>query len=253
MGRLLTISALALVWAAPSVAQAEQATGGAAAPKADSTNEAYSGEIVVTAQRREQRLQEIPLAVTAVSARTLANTGTIQSTDLKLVSPSLDIRVTSGYTNPYIRGVGSRALGPGVESPVAFYVDGIYIGNGSSVLNFSNIERVEVLKGPQGTLFGRNATGGLVQVVTKDPSSYLSGDASVEYGSYDTFRSTAYISGPLSQGVSADIGGYFTTQGEGYGKNLTTGADTYRTKRDYGIRSKWLFELGAATLRLTGD
>ena len=227
----------------------------AAAPTASAdAAESGFGDIIVTAQRRDERLQDVPLAVTAVESKALNAAGALQTTDLKLVATSLDVPVNNGYVTPYLRGVGSRAIGPGIESPIALYVDGVYVGNGTSVLSFSSIERVEVLKGPQGTLFGRNSTGGLIQVVTRDPKTDLGGNASVSYGNYDTWQTTAYLTGGLAEGVSADIAGYGTWQGKGYGTNLFNGQEVGKLHHDYGFRSKWLIEpADNVQIRVTGD
>ena len=240
----------AIAVASPAVAQEQPA----AAPAADQAASEGFGDIVVTAQRRAERLQDVPLSVTAVQGAALAEAGVGKATDIKMVASSVDIPITNGYVSPYIRGVGTRALGPGVESPIALYVDGVYVGNGASVLSFSNVERIEVLKGPQGTLFGRNATGGLIQVVTRDPKSELSGDASVSYGNYDTWSTSAYVTGGIAEGVSADIAGYGTWQGKGYGTNLFNGQDVYKTNHDYGFRTKWLLEPSdTVQIRLSAD
>ena len=240
----------AIAVASPAVAQQQPA----AAPAADQAASEGFGDIVVTAQRRAERLQDVPLSVTAVQGAALAEAGVGKATDIKMVASSVDIPITNGYVSPYMRGVGSRALGPGIESPIALYVDGVYVGNGASVLSFSNVERIEVLKGPQGTLFGRNATGGLIQVVTRDPKSELGGDASVSYGNYDTWSTSAYVTGGIAEGVSADIAGYGTWQGKGYGTNLFNGQDVYKTNHDYGFRTKWLLEPSdTVQIRLAAD
>ena len=227
---------------ATALNSAAHAQGKSAGKDRDEVDNLGSGEIVVTAQRRKERLQDVPVSITAVQGEQLRAAGALRATDLKLVASSLDVPVNNGYVTPYLRGVGSRAIGPGVESPIALYVDGLYIGNGTSALSFSNIERVEVLKGPQGTLFGRNSTGGLIQVVTRDPKDQFGGDVAVTYGNYETWQAQGYVTGAVAPGVAADIAGYATIQGNGYGTNFFTGADTYRTKHDFGVRSKWLIE-----------
>src|SRR5258706_7782233 len=117
-------------------------------------------EIVGTAQRRSERLQDVPVSVTAATAERLTAVGIQSSQDLSLITPGLSIPQTSGYTQPHIRGVGTTSNGPGVENPVATYIDGVYIASApSSLLTLNNIDRLEALKGPQGTLFGRNSTG----------------------------------------------------------------------------------------------
>jgi len=213
------------------------------------------GEIVITAQRRAETMQRVPISVSAIDAATLTASGISGVQDIKMAVPSTDVVSTNGYASPFIRGLGSRAVGPGIESPVATYVDGVYIAaSASALLSFNNIQRVEVLKGPQGTLFGRNATGGLIQIITRDPEHQLSGELNVGYGSFDTWSGDLYLTGGLGEGVAADIAAYVTAQGEGYGSNFFNGGDAYRTHHDFGVRSKWLLEPSdTIQIRVAGD
>ena len=226
---------------------------------AESTKESRDsrqlGDVVVVAQRRAERLQDVPVAVTAVEGLALAKASALQSTDIKLVSSSANVMETAGYVAPYIRGIGSRAIGPGIESPVATYVDGVYVGSATSALvSFSNVERIEVLAGPQGTLFGRNATGGLIQVITRDPKSDFDAEFNAGYGAYHTMTGNAYVTGAIAPGVAADISAVATVQGSGYGKNLYNGQDVYKTDHNFGLRSKWLLEPADwLTLRFVAD
>ena len=127
-------------------------------------------EIVVTAQRRTENLQDVPIAVTALTATSLTASRVSNTEDLNLVVPGLNYTTVAGYVLPRIRGVGSTTSTGGNENEVATYVDGVYIASStSSLLSFNNIQEVSVLKGPQGTLFGRNATGGVIQITTRDP------------------------------------------------------------------------------------
>ena len=133
-------------------------------------------EIVVTAQRRQENLQRVPVTVTAITAGAISRANIESTTSLQQVTPGLTWSVANRSSLPYIRGIGTADGSIGNESSVAMYVDGVYIDNSvASTLELNNIERVEVLKGPQGTLFGRNATGGLIQIITKQPSQTASG------------------------------------------------------------------------------
>src|SRR6266849_8916076 len=144
-------------------------------------------EIIVTAQRRKERLQDVPIVVNAFAGDQLEAAGVKSTLDLAAVTPGLEFGTQAAYGQPFLRGVGTVANGPGVESPVALYVDGIYYGAMiGSVLTLNDIAQVEVLKGPQGTLFGRNATGGLIQITTLEPSQEAAGNFSVGYGNYRT-------------------------------------------------------------------
>jgi iron complex outermembrane receptor protein len=213
-------------------------------------------EIVVTAQRREQRLQDVPIAVSAVSAETLAQANVTNVADVAKIIPSLSLQVQSGnIIQPFLRGVGNPAVGVGNEASVAIYIDGVYYPRlPAPLFDLNNIERVEVLKGPQGTLFGRNASGGLIQVVTKDPSLDVQVvHASIGYGNYDTTRASLYASTPISDILAADISLLEVNQGNGWGHNIDTGAAAF-LGRDYAARSKWLLKPDTGTqITLTLD
>jgi iron complex outermembrane recepter protein len=234
-----------------------QAWGQQTAPAAPAQeSESALSEIIVTAQRRRENLQDVPIAVTALSADQLALSGIQSTTELGEVTPGLTVVDQNGLVLPHIRGVGTTLFGAGTENSVATYVDGVYIASQSgSLLTLNNIAQVEVLKGPQGTLFGRNATGGLIQISTKDPQSTFSGDASLSYGNYQTTVGQLYVTGPVvGDKLAADLAVSATTQGQGYGVNLFNGQDVYKTDHDIAVRSKWLFTPSdATTVRLIGD
>jgi iron complex outermembrane recepter protein len=241
----LAVLILGWAWQLPAFAQAElPPTGG-------EPNVALA-EIIVTAQKRSENLETVPIAVTALSGAELAATGVASTEDLGLVTPGLTMVNTAGIILPHIRGIGTTAYGAGLENSVSTYVDGVYLVSGSaSLLSLNNVAQVEVLKGPQGTLFGRNATGGLIQITTKDPQSEFGGEASIGYGNYQTYAGNLYITGPIAPTLNADLAVVASTQGQGYGTNLFNGEDVYRTDRDISLRSKWRWtpsEDTAATL-----
>lgn len=212
-------------------------------------------DIIVTAQRRSERLQNVPISVTAVTAATLAASGVTTTQDLSLVTPGLSIPQAAGSTQPHIRGIGSSANGPGLEPPVATYIDGVYIAAApAALLTLNNVDRIEVLKGPQGTLFGRNATGGLIQVITKDPSQKPTMALNLSYGNYKDITADAYVAGGLTSMLSADLAIRYEHQGDGWGRNLTTGNETGDLPHDFAARSKWLFAPSEdTTFRLSLD
>src|SRR5581483_1492079 len=151
-------------------------------------------EVVVTAQRRAERIQDVPITVEAVSAETLKSTGIQNIKDLSMVVPGLQIGDAVGFATPHLRGVGSTTLALGVETPIAIYVDGVYYASTtSSLFDFVDVDNVEVLKGPQGTLFGRNATGGLIQVTTRTPTQTTRVDADLSYGNYQSVKADLYV------------------------------------------------------------
>jgi iron complex outermembrane recepter protein len=235
----------------PAMAQ-EGGTGDTASPSSDG---AQLMEIVVTAQRRSENLQDVPVAVAAVSGVQLEQIGVRDVMDIKVAVPTFNSTSTNGYLTSSIRGVGSIAAGPGVEGPVAVYVDGVYITSPqSATTKLNNIQSVEVLKGPQGTLFGRNATGGLLQITTRMPGSTPTGDFNVGYGNYGTWTGSAYLSGPVGDNLFADISVTGSNQDDGWGTNLATGEDVYRENYSFAVRSKWVLEASeTTTFTLIGD
>lgn len=248
--------ALAPGWALaqPALAQAPSDAQAGSSAKSDEAGQGLA-DIVVTAQRRSENLQNVPVAVTAVTAMALEAKNIATVLDLGVTVPGLNVTSSVGYITPFLRGIGSVATGPGIENPIATYVDGVYYGAPlASLLQFSNISQVEVLKGPQGTLFGRNATGGLIQVTTLDPTQELSGKASVSYGNYNTISADAYIAGGLTDTLRADIAVRGSHQGDGWGTNIATGRDVYKVDHDIAVRSKWVFEPADGTkFTLIGD
>lgn len=240
----LGVSSLPLLLSS-QVAFAQSPAATTAAPSEEAGGQA---DIIVTAQKRSESLQRVPIAVSVATAATLRDTGASGIQSLKIATPSVEVSQNVGYVLPVIRGVGSKASGAGFESPVAIYVDGVYYAATTATLfSFNNIRQIEVLKGPQGTLFGRNATGGLIQVSTRDPGREFEGLASLTYGNYGTLQGNLYLTAPLTSKISADIAVQGTTMSDGYGVNSFDGSDVGRVKRDIGIRSKWLFEPGEGT------
>jgi len=211
-------------------------------------------EVIVTAQRRSERLQDVPIAVTAIDGEALAAKGVTNTAEVFTTVPGLTFTQVIGTATPRIRGIGTAIALGGNENSVATYVDGVYYASSaSSIFALSNIAQIAVLKGPQGTLFGRNATGGLIQVTTREPDQTFSGNASASYGNHDTIGGALYVTGGVTPRLAADLAVYYNDQNDGFGRNLTTGAEVNKA-RDLAIRSKWLFDLGEeTTLRLSGD
>jgi iron complex outermembrane recepter protein len=214
-------------------------------PKTETESSAPEGtaltEVVVTAQRRSENLQKVPVAVSVVTATTAKAIGMSGTTDLQVAVPSLTINVTGGGGAAVtMRGVtGTGSLGD--ESPTAFYLDGQYLA-GLSGLYFSlnNIDQIEVLKGPQGTLFGRNSVGGAIQIITKAPSFSPSAEMTVGYGNYGTATGQFYGTAALSDKVAVDLALYAEHQEDGWGRNVDLGVDAHKGE-NYGVRGKLLW------------
>ncbi|MFC3172797.1 TonB-dependent receptor [Novosphingobium bradum] len=210
---LLSASGVAAVAGLASPALAQAAPAGA-----------ESTDIIVTAQRRAERIEDVPASITAITPETLARTGLTRYQDLGELSPGVSISRNGAYTQPAIRGITTQAVGSGNENNVATYIDGFYQTN-PLVANadIANVEGVQILKGPQGTLYGRNAMGGAILMTTLTPSDTLTGKAMVGYGNLDEKRMSAYLSGPLGQGVKFSIAGY-SRSNHGYIRDVGTKA-----------------------------
>jgi iron complex outermembrane receptor protein len=211
-------------------------------------------DIVVTAQKRSENLQRVPLAVTAISEKTIEAANITNADQLVSLIPGLQINHGSSNAAPFLRGIGTNSGTIGNEPAVATYVDGVYRPSpAGSVYSYNSVERIEVLKGPQGTLFGRNAAGGVINVVTKDPSAEPYFKANLGYGNFNTFSGDFYASGGLTKGVSMDLSVLYSHQGDGWGKNVATGQDAFLSN-EISVRSKLLLEPWSRTrITLIGD
>lgn len=195
-------------------------------------------EIIVTAQRRQESLRDVPISVVAISEDALASAGISSTVDLPELVPSVKMDRSGPSGKLFIRGVGNTSGGTGEEGANAIYVDGVYLYDmKQSVLKFNNIERIEVLKGPQGTLFGRNSSGGLINVITREPGDEVVVKANVGVANYDTRSAQLYLASPLTETLSADIALTSSDQDKGWGTNRVDGKDV-GLGRDWGARSK---------------
>ncbi|RNL66783.1 TonB-dependent receptor [Zhongshania marina] len=160
-------------------------------------------EVIVTAQKREENIQDVPVSIVAFTGENLESLGVMEAKDLPQITPGLQYDQLDGYSLVFIRGVGTEIFLPSSEPSVATYVDGVYLPFASGLSQeFGQIERIEVLKGPQGTLFGRNATGGAISITTVSPSrEEFTALLSAEYGDHhggSAKKLKAYFSGPLT-------------------------------------------------------
>ncbi len=205
-------------------------------------------EIVVTAQKRSENLQSVPIAVAAFTEAQLVNSGIANIQDMQSIVPGFNTNVVAGYSSPHLRGVGAGFFGAGVENPIALYVDGVYYGGAfSGLVDFVSVSQVEVLKGPQGTLFGRNASGGLLQIITKNPGQDGEFAAHLGYANYDTVSGDVYVSGGISESVSANFAIQASHSGKGWGTNLANGLPINKLDHQINTRAKFLYDAGGDT------
>ena len=219
--------------------------------------EADSGEIIVTARRREETLVDVPIAITALSGDQLANQGAIDITALAEQVPNVTLeasRGTNSTLSAFIRGIGQQDPVSGFEQGVGIYLDDVYLNRPqAAVLDIYDVERIEVLRGPQGSLYGRNTVGGAVKYVTKrlpnDPRLQLRGT----YGSYNQMDGVVTASAPLDSAGVVRVGGSFARlTRDGFGTNLTTGAENY-DKNVYAARGTIEVHGTDFFARLSGD
>jgi iron complex outermembrane recepter protein len=179
-------------------------------------------EIIVTAQKREQNMQDVPISIVAASGERLIQTGVSNLTDLGMISSGLSITDSNAYVFPIIRGVGSFIQGSSTNSSVAVYLDGVYVPRMTSTsMEMDNVQSVEVLKGPQVTLYGRNATAGSINIITATarPGDELSGSISATYGEYEQKRITGTVATGLGDKFAIHASGYWVER-DGYVEQL---------------------------------
>jgi len=240
-----TTAALCMV-AAPAWAAGQDAPAPAGQDAAQADDQGVA-DIIITANRRSENLQDVPISVAAFTGETLKTQGVVNVVDLPQITPGLGFTRTLVGTNAFLRGVGTTSAGYSTEAPIATYVDGLYLPNSAAAsFSFNNVERIEVLKGPQGTLYGRNTTGGLIHVITKEPGAVTSVDASASYANYDTVQLNFYGSTPISDTLAVNFAALYINQGDGWGRNVFTGNEAYKFK-DLGFQGKILWKPGPDT------
>ena len=205
------------------------ATGFCAAPALGQTASevAVAGvpEIVVTAQRKSEKLQNVPLAITAVSGAVLAEKNITDVTRLQDIAPGLSIGRSGSDARPNIRGINTEAIGANSDPRIAFYVDDVYQSRTSQALAaFVDLERVEVQRGPQGTLYGRNSFGGNIALYSAVPKEEFGAGASALYGRFNRARVEGFINAPVAPGIQVRVAA-MAERADGYVKNTSTGSD----------------------------
>jgi iron complex outermembrane receptor protein len=252
MRRCLLAGASLLSFVVPSALCAQQSE-----PDSEAT-ERDDNVIVVTAQRVEQNIQDVPISVTAISGDAL-QTRQIDSFDqLQFVAPGVNFNagINARQSATTIRGIGTSLFNIGIEASTAIVIDGVVMGReGAGIFDFADVERVEILRGPQGTLFGKNASAGVISVITKGPTDTFEAEANIAYGSFDELNLYAAVSGPIAGPVTARLSGYRNTR-DGFVRNVNPDAtqDRLNERDEFGFRGKLNFELGSGTdLLLSGD
>ena len=263
------LSAATIALAAPAFAQdapttqaeAQTTTSGTAAASTDQAQppvieQGNAGDIIITATRRSERLSNVPIAVSAVGQEALQNSGATDIRQMTQLTPSLLVSSTGSEANASarIRGIGTVGDNPGLESSVAVFIDGVYRSRTGSGLNdLGEVDRIEVLRGPQGTLSGRNATAGTINVLTKLPSFDFGGYGEASYGNYNAVRVAAGLTGPIIKDKLAfRIDGVFNKR-DGYYYDVTNNTD-YNDRNRYFLRGQLLLEASPdVSIRLIGD
>jgi iron complex outermembrane receptor protein len=207
-------------------------TGYAQTTDNQNENTAALEEVVVSAQRRQESLSDVPMSITAVSAEALTKAGITSTLDLGTVVPGLTMTKYSNALQPSMRGISSQNSSAGDTSSVAIYLDGVYQTSiTSTIMDLPDVAQIEALKGPQGALYGQNATAGALIITTKAPSSEPEGKLTLSYGNYDDTSLGGYLSGPLGERVSASLSASYQSR-DGFRKHVVSG------ERDSGIDSK---------------
>jgi len=260
---VLAIGAAPVALAQPNAAQPPATSGSGPAGQAANAAGGSVGEIIVTAERREEALEKVPVAVSALTGRALEAQGVVSFADLSERIPSLRFGagVTGGENVVTLRGLGSQNTTPGGDSPVAYNVNGVYVQQTTAVdPEFYDVERVEVLRGPQGTLYGRNSVGGSVNVITVQPSHAFGAAADALVGNYDAHTFRGWVTGPLVDTGNIEVDGRLTgvyAYHGPYATNLST-APTATHNQDaenyWMLRGQLKFHFGSnADLLLFAD
>ncbi|RXR25938.1 TonB-dependent receptor [Sphingobium fluviale] len=240
-------------------AHAQEAAPPAPAEEAAAPEVPDESVIIVTATRRASPLSNVPIAVSAVTAASLQNSGANDIRQLNQLAPSLLVSSTGSEANgsARIRGVGTVGDNPGLESSVAVFIDGVYRSRtGAGLTDLGEIERIEVLRGPQGTLFGRNASAGLINIVSKGPEFTFGAKGEITYGNYDFWRVSGSVTGPVSEKIALRMDGVWS-QRDGFMKLVDAAGNKTGDANDrdrYFLRGQALIEPNdALSIRLIGD
>lgn len=211
--------------------------------------------IIVTATKREQTLQEVPVAVSVTSAETIERAQIRDLIDLQTVAPTLRVsqNQTSGNTTFIIRGFGNGGNNTGVEPSVGVFVDGVYRSRaGSALSDLPNLKRVEVLRGPQSTLFGKNASAGVISIITQEPKYEFGGSAELSYGNYNAIVAKADITGPIGENIAFSVAGGINKR-DGYATIVNTGEKSNDRDRWFARGQLMIEPSDTVKFRIIGD
>jgi iron complex outermembrane receptor protein len=222
----------AMLGVAPGVVQAQTADA-----------QSSVTEVIVTAQRRDERARDVPISITSVSATQLEAANVVMLSDIPRLAPALRFDSLGSFVQPTIRGVGTAVTTSGGGPNVGIYVDGFYIANPeSTAFDLTKIRGIQVLKGPQGTLFGRNTTGGAILVTTADPSTTTGGEFKASYGRFNAQTYQGYVTVGLSDKVAFDVEGQLR-KGDGYFTNVIDDDKKVGAYENWSIRTGLKFEV----------
>lgn len=221
------------------------ASGGLTAVAQDDGEEEAKrlGTVTITATKREQTLQDVPVAVSVVDESVIEQAEILDLNDLQSVVPSLGFRTfqNSANANFTIRGFGNGANNVGIEPSVGIFIDGVYRSRAAaSIGDLPNLQRVEVLRGPQSTLFGKNASAGVVSVITRKPEHDFGGNVEISGGNFNLRRARGYLTGPITDNLAFSVGGGIN-QRDGTAENLVDGAEL-NTRDRWNVRGELLLE-----------
>ncbi|WP_375402989.1 TonB-dependent receptor [uncultured Sphingomonas sp.] len=225
----------AVLLSPPSTALAQSAGSAEAPRRADPVGpegaEQDASDIIVTAQRRAERLQDVPIAISAIGPDTLTRGGAASIADLQGSVPGLTITGSAGLNATNLvsmRGIAGQGVPIGANQATAIYLDGVYLSKpDAGFFGLQDVERVEVLRGPQGTLYGRNATAGAINIITRAPGRTVEGKLDASYGNYDGATVGGFVSGPIASDFVGSVSGSFNRR-DGYFRNSLTGNDIGR-------------------------
>lgn len=229
---------LGLGLASPVLAADDGTTSATADAEAPTSN---FGDIVVTAQRRSELQRDVPISITVLNADQLASAGITNTTDLGRVTPGVALPYYGAFLLPSIRGISSNGSGIGDSPNVAMYVDGVYQASQSGMnIDLPDVQSVQVLKGPQGSLYGQNAAGGAIIIDTIAPSFTWAGKVAIGYGNANDMVAKGYVTGPLSQTLAMEASAAYQNR-DGFNRDLVRGGHD-KGLRSHSFRGKLLWE-----------